>query len=772
MSHSRTALSISLFLLLVATYLIFFRGTFVSTDEMFLFDMTESFARRGNFDETITYYLAPLRPASEDKIFRYDESYEPLQPILASPLFMLADHTENLNLVHVVWLFNVVVVALTSVAFFWGVLALGYDTRIAWYSALLLGLGTLLMPYSRTFFREPLMTLFTTVAISATLTVQRTNTRTPWRAGAVMLVAFGLAFATKGIAVLFLPAIALLLFRGKWRDWLLVVVGGLGIITLLFLLEETGRGGTRFTLSRWIDLVVGRDWAWVPDSFGGYLYSPGRSLFWFSPILVLSPWGMWLLWKRGDWRLVLSMIGLFVAFAAGYGLLREEVWTGGISLGPRYLLPLAPLFGFTIPPILAHTFQSGQNRWLQLVVFGVAALSIGIQMLFSTYSELQYYQELAALNDPDLGAQNPWDIQRSPFIYYAEHLSADTLNVIWRYSDWWPLLVGGFGLVILIELVATGRQLRLMPAGRMAFSASLLVILAALGLRNVGDDPRFMTEGEQSIPLLDRLATLSDPNDAVILGDGDFVPLFAAKYKDADFMVSLPIPPGEKYSEGHVAVVEDGTTSELAGEYIVRVDDYIAQHYDRAWLIARFGPFHTFARRPAERYLVENYFRFQESELRENLRIIGFYMKPAPHGAPANPLDVLIGDQFWLQGYDLIAGDTYGRGDVIPVSLLLTIQAPIDRDYTFSVQLVTLEGQVVAQQDGLPVGGFERTSTWPVGASYRDSRGVLIPDDLPLGTYQLQMIIYYWENLERLPVLDRTSGASGDIVPLQSVTVR
>lgn len=771
MFNSRRVASLAkIFLLLVGIYLIFFRGIFIVTDEMFLYDMTESFARRGNLNDTLTYSHSSIRPSSSNELFHYDDTYEPLQPILATPLFLVAEAIPSLNLVHVVWLFNVVVVALIPLGFYDAVKTLGYDERTAWLSAVLLGAGTLLMPYSRTFFREPLMTLFVTIAIVMALKIRYVKDRWPWPEGLLLIGAFGLAIAAKGIVVLFLPVLVLLLFRAKPRDWVLLFGAGIILLVLLVLLEQSGRGGTRFAPSRIYELLVDAEWYWISESFRGYLYSPGRSFFLFSPIFLLSPWGMWLLWKRGEWRLVLGMIAVFIAFAASYGFLRTNFWAGGISIGPRYLLPLIPLYGFTIPPIIEQIRQPSFNRWLRYGVVGVMLASVGLQILYSSYNEFDYYNNIP-LGIAGSGTDN-WRIEWSPFVQYIKNLNVDTFDTMWRYSDWWAILVAGFLLVVVVELLAGLGRLQVFPAGRMAFSSGLLAILIAGGIYSARHDPRFESNRFDAAQLFDTLETVSRPADAVILKDEAFFVPFAGRYKYADIVVTLPISPGELYSPSHAAEVIDGTTAERAGPFIVRVYDYLAQHYERAWLVSYFGPFHTFATRPEERYLAENHYRFQEVEINESLRLVGFYLEPVPTGEPANRHAAIFGEMFALVGYDLPLGDTYRPGDVVPVSTAWTILAPIDRDYTFTIQVLNESGAVVAQHDSAPIGGFAATSTWVVGGSYRDSRGVRLPDDLPTGNYTLQTIIYYWQNQERLAVVDEVDPAASDIVILQQIAIR
>src|SRR5687767_11199437 len=94
-SSSKFFPGLSLFLILVGIYLFTYTGVPVSNDENFLFDTTQGFVRRGEFRLTTLFDLR-----SEPRSFYLDyldglpwpaAPQEPLQPILAAPLFALAE---------------------------------------------------------------------------------------------------------------------------------------------------------------------------------------------------------------------------------------------------------------------------------------------------------------------------------------------------------------------------------------------------------------------------------------------------------------------------------------------------------------------------------------------------------------------------------------------------------------------------------------------------------------------------------------------------------
>ena len=77
------------------------------------------------------------------------------------------------------------------------------------------------------------------------------------------------------------------------------------------------------------------------------------------------------------------------------------------------------------------------------------------------------------------------------------------------------------------------------------------------------------------------------------------------------------------------------------------------------------------------------------------------------------------------------------------------------------------------QDDGEPCRRFYPTTVWDPGEIVIDTYEIPITDDAPPGEYQFEVGFYYWETLERLPVLDAAGQARDDRVLLpQKVMVR
>jgi hypothetical protein len=98
-------------------------------------------------------------------------------------------------------------------------------------------------------------------------------------------------------------------------------------------------------------------------------------------------------------------------------------------------------------------------------------------------------------------------------------------------------------------------------------------------------------------------------------------------------------------------------------------------------------------------------------------------------------------------------------GSSLPVVLYWQIPAAIDGSYTVFTQLFAPDGQIVAQQDNLPVAGLAPTNTWTPGQPVRDAYSLTIPPDASPGLYTLHVGLY--DVAGRQPVTLR-DGATAD----------
>ncbi|MFQ5885884.1 MAG: hypothetical protein ACE5II_01475, partial [Anaerolineae bacterium] len=123
--------------------------------------------------------------------------------------------------------------------------------------------------------------------------------------------------------------------------------------------------------------------------------------------------------------------------------------------------------------------------------------------------------------------------------------------------------------------------------------------------------------------------------------------------------------------------------------------------------------------------------------------------KPVERGLGAR-----LGDGIHLLGYSLV--DQKAKpGEIIRLTLQWKASEEIETGYKVFVHLLDGEGRIVAQRDSEPVGGSRPTSGWGIGEEIGDNYGIILPEELPSGEYQLVVGMYDPTSGERLPIYGR-----------------
>jgi len=115
----------------------------------------------------------------------------------------------------------------------------------------------------------------------------------------------------------------------------------------------------------------------ILEGLAGILLSPGRGLFIYSPIFLLSLVGIGLAWRRnGDLLLRYLSVATFVLILL-YS--KWSMWWGGYTYGPRLLADLTPVLALCLYPVeeLLTRRRALKLVFVVLVVLSIAAHSIG-----------------------------------------------------------------------------------------------------------------------------------------------------------------------------------------------------------------------------------------------------------------------------------------------------------------------------------------------------------------------------------------------------------
>ena len=240
--------------------------------------------------------------------------------------------------------FNFIVTVATVVVLRQLLTRLGMTARLSMIAALISGTATIIWPHGRTFFTEPLASLCLLLAVHllccADEAPRRSNSKHLLLAG----MCFGWAILTRLDSLVATPAIAWAAAQRSRvssktvRRWCLV-----GLPVLFALGMIAGYNYYRFgAVSRtgYEDQAESVRFA-TPFLVGlhGYLLTPGRSIFVYSPVLLLALPGAAALWRR-DRGFAVTM-GLLVAGYLGV-MSKWQNWAGGWDWGPRHIHQITP----------------------------------------------------------------------------------------------------------------------------------------------------------------------------------------------------------------------------------------------------------------------------------------------------------------------------------------------------------------------------------------------------------------------------------------------
>ena len=319
------------------------------------------------------------------------------QSLLAIPFFSLGTGLDllstvwpQLNARFVVALVNPVVLAVTGWLLFRLTVALGYAAKIGFLLAVAFAVATVVWPYANTFYPQPTVgLLLLLVAFAVQQWEQSRNLRWTWIIG----VALAVAVLVRSAVVITLPgvAVALWMTTHTWAErraaaWRIGLLLAAGVAVSLF--YNWLRFGSPFDSGYY-------EVAWTtPPLLGlyGLLFSPGKGIFLYTPLLLLSVAALPLFWQAH--RHLAVMIGLwwlaFLAFYAPYNF-----WTGGVNWGPRFLLPLVAVSLLPVATILTQS----KGRAAMLLFGLLVAIGVIIQLPAVMVDHVRYLAQQSQTGD-------------------------------------------------------------------------------------------------------------------------------------------------------------------------------------------------------------------------------------------------------------------------------------------------------------------------------------------------------------------------------------
>jgi hypothetical protein len=768
-------LIIALFLLIFSIYLATYSGRIESGDSLRVADATSSLVHFNDSLRDEAVFEEPPQVFESESLYPF-ASYDPSEALIvyaASIPYRIAELFPQIGLVHAMWLLNIVIVALCAVCFFIYAKLLAYQDSIAVLGTVLFALATIVWPYSKTLFREPLAML---MLLLTALSLEK------WRLGyrrfwwfLLAVLAMVAAFFSKNSTIFALPAFIILVLpamkRPRWGDTLLLL-GLLLLVIFAFvpnafeLTEEVLRPIWRVNLE------------YARAALHTYLFSIGGSLWATSPVLLLGIGGAVLWMQQGKRRLVYAIAVLIMAYAVGHAALTDLHWFGGLSWPPRFVVPVVPFAALLLLPVIEWLMQPNRGLWRGLALL-LILYSVAIQVIASISWQDAYVNLLPA----ESGALVEWsdglnDPRYLRWLLLPQSWSSVSFDIAWIRSGT-PYFIWFFaGLAVASGLLIWQKRFRW-----------LIMIVAVLCLGGLGFGLRQLYANDQQYwahkpALFEMLAILEHESEngepLLLAGDANVTyERFIMNY--SRYSSFRPAVLGFQW--GEVASPEDSprlvsrNVTDLLAWDIPRIIDFLANRHERLWWLAHNSEFTTWAIRPELHYLVENYYLLHEYKSDDVLvRLYEFstVRAPSPYDfrLPENLSELRFGESIRLNGFTLPLGTEYTAGDVIPISLFWQTDVPLDADYTIS-WFITNEAGVIKQGiDSQPQAGFALTQTWSANQLIIDNRAIELPADFPGGDYVIWLRVYITgsNGTNALPV---TAGESAEdnlgVLPIQLI---
>jgi hypothetical protein len=458
---SRAALVVSFLLLLNFVYFLFSGGRVRTIDEVSAAFQVESLAKHGRTAipqavEANEFY------GTFDRFGWAQSPYPPGQAFALLPWYVvgqfaarhlpgvppaLRDAFSDFFLTGESAFFSALAAALSLYIF----LELGIAPKISLLAAGILALATPLAAYSGWLYSEPLAAALLLAAAAVLFCAPQTANISILRglsAGAVL----GAAVWVRPTHIIAVPVFLTALFvRERKKGWgpAIALAAVVGMAVALLLWRNAYLRGSLLDFGYPAAAEGGKalNTFQTPLATGllGFLASPGKSIFLFSPPILLAMLGLPRLWRRDRGLAVIAAATplVYLFFFATY-----TQWEGGYCYGPRYLVPALALLGLGVGPAL-----EAASRNVRLLAVAVFVGGFLVQAVGSAISFLE-----ADVTGGYYDAQYNYRMSFSPIamhIHLLAHYATSEAAPIGRgFDKWWVFLSNAGVSTFTLALVA------------------------------------------------------------------------------------------------------------------------------------------------------------------------------------------------------------------------------------------------------------------------------------------------------------------------------
>ncbi len=435
---------------------------FVYGDDVLMFQVARSLSERGSLEVTSPDDRGAVARSIPGRDGRRYAKYGPGLSLVAVPFVRLGesgairalelpetvDEAGNARAggsVFAAGLVNAAVAGALAAALFLLALELGYGARPALATALLASLASPIPHYAAGFLSEPLSALCLALGVLALARSEKLHREegeggraVGWGSGPLVGgFATGLALLTRPLHLLFILPLgagmlssALRAPRSRRASTLLLWAFPVAVATLGFGFANLSRFGS----------VLETGYGAEASSFGtplvegltGQLLSPGKGLLWFCPAALLGLAGFRGLWRRSP-RVSATLLSgslLLLLTTSKY-----YQWHGGGCWGPRFLVPLLPLWLLPAAELLSRWGSLGGAR--RALVVALVALSLAVAAVPIL---VPFDRHAVDVNvEPERFAASVWSWRASPLFLAAAEAPAAVGQTLRKLAGAAPL---------------------------------------------------------------------------------------------------------------------------------------------------------------------------------------------------------------------------------------------------------------------------------------------------------------------------------------------
>jgi len=388
--------SVSFFFFLFFAFALLARGLPPTGDPVNYYAVAANLADRGTAAFSESNEFVPLERGRDGKFY---SKFGPGQSLIEIPFYRAAKKTGigaghpgyQLSFTYFACeLSSAAAAALACVFFLLLAVELGYSRRAAAAGALALAFCTMLFPYAKQGFSEPLQAAALAGAFLCAVRARARNASAAYPAACGTFL--GILLLTKVSAAVVAPFFALYLIAGK-RDGKKFPPRNMAPFALAFcvfavlaLYYNFIRFGDWFNFGYFSGHDVNFGFG-TPVAAGlyGLLFSPGKSMFLYSPLLIATLFFARRFHRRAPaestllWCCSLATILLYARWWA---------WHGDWCWGPRFIVPLLPLL--MLPVVHGIDNFRDMKQGGKTAFIAVAALALFIQIIAVSANFYEY----------------------------------------------------------------------------------------------------------------------------------------------------------------------------------------------------------------------------------------------------------------------------------------------------------------------------------------------------------------------------------------------